>query len=36
MENNEQEISIEKKLGDLMLRGWVLLSDSCPIDCKNN
>ena len=34
MENNEQEISVEKKLGDLMLRGWILLAESCPIECK--
>jgi uncharacterized Zn finger protein (UPF0148 family) len=34
MENNE-EISVEKKLGDLMLRGWILLAESCPIECKN-
>ncbi len=32
---NEQEIKVEKKLGDLMLRGWILLAESCPIDCNN-
>jgi hypothetical protein len=34
MEINEQEISVEKKLGDLMLRGWILLAESCPIESK--
>jgi uncharacterized Zn finger protein (UPF0148 family) len=28
------EITIEKKLGDLMLRGWTMLADSCPSECK--
>ena len=34
-ENNEHSgISVEKKLGDLMLRGWILMADSCPVECK--
>jgi hypothetical protein len=30
----QEEISVEKKLGDLMMRGWTLLADSCPSECK--
>jgi uncharacterized Zn finger protein (UPF0148 family) len=30
----EGGISIEKKLGDLMLRGWTMLADTCPSECK--
>jgi hypothetical protein len=29
-----EEISVEKKLGDLMMRGWTLLADSCPAECN--
>lgn len=32
--NHEDDISVEKKLGDLMMRGWTLLADSCPAECK--
>ena len=30
--NNEKEDDIEKKLGDLFLRGWIMIPDSCPIE----
>jgi uncharacterized Zn finger protein (UPF0148 family) len=38
MENveNQDDTTIEKKLGDLMLRGWTLLADSCPVESKFN
>jgi hypothetical protein len=26
--------SVEKKLGDLMMKGWVLMADSCPLESK--
>ena len=32
-EENNREISVEKKLGDLMLRGWILLAEHCPSEC---
>jgi len=28
----EPLIGVDKKLADLMMRGWVLLAESCPID----
>jgi hypothetical protein len=31
---NGTEISVEKKLGDLMLRGWIMLEETCPIESK--
>ena len=35
-ENNREQISVEKKLGDLMLRGWILLAEHCPSECNIN
>ena len=33
--DEENYEGIEKKLGDLMLRGWTMLADSCPLEsCK--
>ena len=33
--DEENYEGIEKKLGDLMLRGWTILADSCPLEsCK--
>jgi hypothetical protein len=32
--NTYDDLSTEKKLGDLMLRGWIMLSDTCPVECK--
>ena len=29
---DENYIGIEKKLGDLILRGWTMLADSCPLE----
>jgi hypothetical protein len=29
-EYSREQISVEKKLGDLMLRGWILLAEHCP------
>jgi uncharacterized Zn finger protein (UPF0148 family) len=26
------DLSVEKKLGDLMLRGWIMLTDVCPVE----
>jgi hypothetical protein len=36
MENEikQDDLTIEKKLGDLMLRGWVMLADVCPVENK--
>ena len=35
--NQEEDIfhGVDKKLGDLMLRGWTLLQDSCPLKSCN-
>ncbi len=33
-ENSREQISVEKKLGDLMLRGWILLAEHCPSECS--
>lgn len=36
-ENSEETVSTtEKKLGDLLMRGWVMLAKSCPIESKEN
>ena len=29
---NQEGPSVEKKLGDLMMRGWTMLSESCEIE----
>ena len=31
-EKNNQEIELEQKLGELLLRGWIMTTDSCPIE----
>jgi hypothetical protein len=36
LNNGHEELSIEKKLGDLMLRGWIMLTDVCPVESKIN
>ena len=34
-EQEELDKQIEKKLGDLLLRGWTMLAESCPLEsCK--
>ena len=25
---------VDKKLGDLLMKGWVMLAESCPIESK--
>ena len=30
----EEQVSVEKKLGDLMIRGWTMLAESCSIESK--
>ena len=35
-ENKSPETEIEKKLGELMLRGWSMTADSCPIESTYN
>jgi len=32
--SEEQELPVERKLGDLMLRGWTMLAQSCTIAGK--
>ncbi len=32
MNKEPEEKTMEQKLADLMMRGWVMLSDSCPIE----
>ena len=31
-ENTSSETEIEKKLGVLLIKGWTMTSDSCPIE----
>ena len=31
----EKSSSLDKRLGDLLMRGWVMMADSCPIESKN-
>lgn len=26
--------SVDKKLGDLLMRGWIMMAESCPIESK--
>lgn len=35
-ESNDRSGSnnVEKKLGDLLMRGWRMLAESCPKECK--
>ncbi len=28
----EEELGVEKRLADLMMRGWTMLADSCPVE----
>ncbi len=30
-EKEPEEVGVEKKLGDLMMRGWTMLAKSCSI-----
>ena len=30
--NKKEEISVDKKLADLLLLGWTMLADTCPVD----
>jgi uncharacterized Zn finger protein (UPF0148 family) len=32
--NDTSSESVEKKLGDLLMRGWKMLAESCPKECK--
>jgi hypothetical protein len=32
--NENPENDIERKLGELLLRGWIMTSESCPIERK--
>ena len=32
LEDNEPVLGVDKKLADLMMRGWTLLAESCPIE----
>ena len=27
--------SVDKKLGDLLMRGWIMMAESCPIESKS-
>ncbi len=31
-DDNEPVLGVDKKLADLMMRGWVLLAESCPVE----
>lgn len=31
-QNDDPQIGVDQKLADLMMRGWVLLAESCPIE----
>lgn len=32
---DEQPAStVDKKLGDLLMRGWIMMAESCPIESK--
>ncbi len=26
--------SVDKKLGDLLMRGWIMMAESCSIECN--
>lgn len=30
--DEQQTTSIDKKLGDLLMRGWIMMAESCPIE----
>lgn len=30
--DQEEVIGVEKRLGDLMMRGWTMLAESCPVE----
>lgn len=32
----EKLSSPDKRLGDLLMRGWVMMADSCPIESKKS
>ena len=31
-EGEDSSAGVEKRLGDLMMRGWTMLAESCPIE----